>query len=285
MNADLLPFDLNPLYWIILLLSGFVLLILAMGYLWPRFTVYLDDGEQKPLKSHVDKNDRRIVRRRKKRRLIGLIYSGAFLIIATLIGVSAFTGEVAAMNDREHQKTIERTGETLSETLAEPLHEDKVAKLLDGESVAVDVVDKNSVFHSVKFKHSNGSFLSLFTKPHLIADETVDGFVTAGTPWTETAKSQAEGMFRHEVASKLEARYEITLSPENRKELQIPSERPSESFKEYGSTELIISDEYTGYKRVSTFLIWEGEFKLISESPDGSNLAEMNKQGSSIYAQ
>ena len=279
MNADLLPFESYAGYWVLLTLVGFGLLILAIAHLWPRFKVFAstDNGDSMQLKSDIDRDDLRVIRRRKKRLRIGLITGSGALIIAIILAVGAFTGRIAAMQDMELQREIEHVSEKTSKTIAEPLPEDEVSKLLNGESVAIDVVDENDVLHSVKFKYSNGSLWSL-TKPHLAADETVEGLIIAGNPWLRTAESQAEGMFRNEVASKLESRYNVTLSLENRKELRIPSEKPSEGFKDYGSTAILISDESTGYKRVPTFLIWEGEFKLISESPDGSNLAEMNRQ-------
>lgn len=284
MNVDLLAFEQHPLYWIVLILVGSLSLIVTLTYFWPRFSLFLAvDKEFVELDAVKDKGDPRIEKHRKKRMKKGLISGGIFLAIVAILALSAFTGRITAAKDLQQQRSIESLGEKISKTVAEPLPESDVAKLWNGESVAIDVVDENDVLHSVNFKYTAGSALLATTQFRV--DETIDGFVTAGMPWTETAEIQKVGMFRHDVASKLESRYNITLSPESRKALQIPSERPSESFEEYGSTDLIISDEYTGYKRVSTFLIWEGEFKLISDSPDGSNLAEMNKQGSSIYAQ
>lgn len=281
MNVDLFPFERDFGYWFMLGLVGSVLLVVTAFYLWPRFAVFVDDEEgYKWVKSNIDKKHPQIIKRRKKRRRIALITGGITILIAIVLAIGGFTGRIAAMQDLEHQESIARIGEEINRTLAEPLSEDDVTKLVDGGSVAVDVVDENDVVHNVKFKYNAGS--AMFGTTQFRADETIDGFVTAGVPWTETAEIQKVRMFRHETATKLESRYNITLPVENRKELEIPSERPSESFKKYGSTELIISDEYTGYKRVGTFLIWEGEFKLISDSPDGSNLAEMNKQGSSV---
>lgn len=285
MNVDLLPFERYLEYWVLLGFVGAIFLIVALGHFWPRFTVCIkdDDGQFKDLKSNIDRDDHRIVKRRKKRLKIGLINAGIVLIIATVFAVSAFTGRIAAMQDLDEKRNIAYLGEKISKTVAEPLSDREINRLWNRESVAVEVVDKDDNLHKVNFKYSeDSSLLGMLGGRTFAPDETVEGFVTAGKPWTETAESQAEGMFRHDVASKLEARYGITLPPENRKELQIPSERPSEGFKEFGSTNFVSSDEYTGYKRLSAILIWEGEFKLISESPDGSNIAELNKQGSSV---
>lgn len=285
MNVDLLPFERYLDYWILLGFVGVVLFIVALAHLWPRFgvTVTDDDGKFKGLKSNIDRDHPRIVERRKKRLKIGLINAGIVLIIATIFAVSAFTGRLAAVQDLQEKRNIAYLGEKINKTVAEPLSDREINRLWNRESVAIEVVDKDDTLHKVKFKYSeDSSFMGMLGGRAFAPDETIDGFVTAGVPWTETAESQAEGIFRHDVASKLEARYGITLSPENRKELQIPSERPSEGFKEFGSTNFVSSDEYTGYKRLSAILIWEGEFKLISESPDGSNIAELNKQGSSV---
>lgn len=281
MNVDLLPFERYLDYWVLLGLGGAILLIVALAHLWPRFSIIVldDDEKYKALKSNTDRDHPRIVERRKKRLKIGLINAGIVVIIATVFAVSAFTGRLAAVQDLEEKRNIAYLGEKINKTVAEPLSDNEVNRLWNRESVAIEVVDKDDTLHKVKFKYSeDSSFLGMLGGRAFAPDETIDGFVTAGVPWTETAEIQKVRMFRHETATKLESRYNITLPAKNRKELEIPSERPSEKFKEYGSTELIISDEYTGYKRVPTFLIWEGEFKLISDSPDGSNLAEMNRQ-------
>lgn len=285
MNVDLVPFERYFEYWLLLGLVGAILLIVALAHLWPRFKVFTstDDGEFMQLKSNIDRDDLRVIRRRKKRLKIGLINAGIVLIIATIFAVGAFTGRIAAMQDLDEKRNIAYLSETVNKTVAEPLSDREIDRLWNRESVAVEVVDKDDNLHKVNFKYSeDSSFIGMLGGRAFAPDETIEGFVTAGKPWTETAETQAEGMFRYEVASKLEAKYKIKLSVENRQDLQIPSERPSENFKEYGTTELIVSNEYTGYKKLTATLIWEGEFKLLSDSPDGSNIAELNKQGSSV---